>query len=114
MPPPTPLRCGMPAKYAAVAGAAPDVQRKTAVETEAAQRRPEAEPAGPLAPQPCERDDLVDGRNAVCDVHRRRRADERDTSRRIARSQRPQQRRRLQRLGHPAVDDHRDVHAGTV
>ena len=114
IPPPTPLRCGMPAKYAAVAGADARRAEEDGVEPEPAKRRPEAEPSGSLAPQPCKRDDLVDRRDAVGNVRRRRRTDERDASRWIARSQRPQQRRRLQSFGHPAVHDHRDIHASTV
>ena len=67
-----------------------------------------------LAPQPGERDDLVDGRNAIRDVHRGGRADERNPGCWIARAQRPQQGRRLQSLRHSAIDDDRDVHGSTV
>ena len=101
----------MPAKYAAVAAAALRGAEEYRIETQAAQRRPEAQPAGAPAAEPGEGNDLVDRGNAVGDVDRRRRADQRDPRGREPRAQRAQQGCRLQCFRHPAVDDHRNVHA---
>ena len=48
------------------------------------------------------------------DVDGGRWADERDPRGRVPGAQGAQEGRRLQGLGHPAVHDHRDIHAQTV
>ena len=84
------------------------------VETHAAQRRPQSQSAGAPAPEPGQRDDLVNRRNAVGEVDRRRRADQHDPGGGVARAQGAQERCRLQGFGHSAVHHHRDIHSRTV
>ena len=71
-------------------------------------------PPVPLPRSPGSANDPVNRRNAVGEVHRRRRADQGDPGGGVAGAQGAKERRRLQSFGDAAVHDHRDIHSRTV
>jgi hypothetical protein len=69
---------------------------------------------GARAAEPGERDDQVDGRNALGQIGRGRGTDQHDSRCREAGAQGAKEGSRLQSFRHTAVDDDRDIHSRTV